>query len=185
MWEKKFISRWWGLLSCLLVLSATAARAQTKEYQVKAAFLLNFAEFIQWPASAFAAPDAPLCIGVLGDDPFGAALEETVRDEHIQAHKLIVRRARRVQDLDGCQMVFVSKSERRVPDLLAKMDSQPVVTVGDTEGFARRGGTINFYLDQNKVRFEINPGSARQKGLKISSQLLALGKIVGPVDSDK
>jgi hypothetical protein len=178
MFGKRFISGWFGLALSLLAAVPGTARAQSKEYQVKAAFLLNFAEFIQWPPGAFLADDAPLCIGVLGDDPFGAALEETVRDEKIQNHKLTVRHARRAQDLADCQMIFVCKSEHHIPDILSKLDSHPVVIVGDAEGFARRGGTIGFYLDQNKVRFEINAQAARQNGLKISSQLLALGKIV-------
>ena len=166
------------LCRCLLLLRSRPAR-QSKEYQIKAAFLLNFTQFVEWPAAAFSGPDAPLCIGVLGDDPFGSALEETVRDEKVRNHKLTVRRAQRVEELTGCQMVFVSKSENKhVPEILAKLDSHPVVIVGDVEGFARQGGTINFYLDQNKVRFEINAQAAKQNGLKISSQLLALGKIV-------
>ncbi len=160
-------------------MAAEPARAQTKEYQVKAAFLLNFTQFVQWPAAAFSGPDAPLCIGILGDDPFGPALEETVRGESIQDHKLAVRHGQKIEDLTDCQMVFVSKSENgRVPEILAKIDSHPVVTVSEVAGFAKRGGTINFYRDQNKVRFEINPASARQSGLKISSQLLGLGKII-------
>jgi YfiR/HmsC-like len=180
---KDIIRRWiCGL--CFLCL-AVSVRAQSKEYEVKAAFLLNFAEFIQWPPGAFPEADAPLVIGVLGNDPFGSALEETVRDEKVQSHKLVIRRAHHVEDLDGCQMVFVCKSERHVPELLARLDSRPVVTVGDSEGFARHGGTIDFYLEQNKVRFEINPESARQNGVKISSRLLALGRVVGPSANEK
>jgi hypothetical protein len=173
------VGRWFGLFFCLLALAPQSARAQTKEYQIKAAFLLNFIQFVEWPAAAFSGSNAPLCIGVLGDDPFGNALEETVRGESVRDHKLSIRRAQRVEDLTECKMVFVSKSEnKRVPEILAKIDSHPVVTVSEVEGFARQGGTINFYHEQNKVRFEINPASARQSGVKISSQLLGLGKIV-------
>jgi hypothetical protein len=179
MFRKRQIGRWFCLLLCLPALTASPAAAQSKEYQIKAAFLLNFTQFVQWPAAAFAGAAAPLCIGVLGDDPFGAALEETVRGESIQDHKLTVRRAQKLEDLADCQLVFVSKSENgRVPEILAKIDSHPVVTVSEVAGFAKQGGTINFYREQNKVRFEINPAAARQSGLKISSQLLALGKIV-------
>jgi len=160
-------------------LLPSAARAQKKEYQVKAAFLLNFAQFVEWPEAAFAGGDAPLCIGVLGEDPFGPALDEAVDGESIRNHKLTVRRARRIEDLTNCQLVFVSPSEnKRVPEILAKIDARPVVTVSELAGFAKQGGTINFYHENNKVRFEINPASALQSGLKINSQLLRLGKIV-------
>ena len=171
--------RWSCWFAVWLVLLPSAARAQKKEYQVKAAFLLNFAQFVDWPEAAFAEKDAPLCIGVLGDDPFGPALDEAVDGESIRNHKLTVRRARRIEDLTNCQLVFVSTSEKKgVQDILAKFHSHPVVTVSEAAGFAEQGGTINFYREQNRVRFEINAGSALESGLKISSQLLRLGKIV-------
>lgn len=174
------MSRWFCLV-CLLTHTAQPARAETKEYQIKAAFLLNFAQFVEWPESAFSGTDAPLCIGVLGDDPFGPALEEVLRGESIRNHKLTLRRSNRIEDLANCQMVFVSPSEnKRVQEILAKLDSHPVVTVSEIAGFAKQGGMINFYSEQNKVRFEINPVSAVKSGLKISSQLLRLGKIVEP-----
>jgi len=179
MFRNDPIGRWFCFLLCALSLAAEPARAQTKEYQVKAAFLLNFTQFVQWPAASFPSPSAPLCIGVLGEDPFGAALDEVIRGESIQDHKLTVRRARRIEDLTDCQMVFISKSENdQMPEILGKINSHPVVTVSEVAGFAKEGGIINFYRDQNKVRFEINPDAARQNGVKISSQLLQLGKIV-------
>jgi hypothetical protein len=175
----------WGRWSCLfaawLALTPLAGLAQTKEYQIKAAFLLNFIQFVQWPAAAFSGPDAPLCIGVLGNDPFGPALEEAVRGASSQHHKLTILRPQRIEDLTNCQLVFVSASEnQRAPAILAKLESQPVMTVGEEADFAKQGGTINFYREQNKVRFEINTAAALKSGLKISSQLLRLGKIVEP-----
>lgn len=176
---KNIIYRWCRLLLILPALGGTSSLAQSKEYQIKAAFLLNFTQFVNWPAAAFTSSNAPLCIGVLGDDPFGSALENTVRGESIQDHRLSIRRGRRVEDLADCQMVFVSGSEHKhLKEILAKIDSRPVVTVGDMAGFAKDGGTIGFYREENKVRFEINPQAARQSGLRISSQLLGLGKIV-------
>src|SRR5579872_5802142 len=175
-----------GILWCVIALVCNAVHAQSKEYQIKAAFLFNFTQFVEWPAVAFSGADAPLCVGVLGDDPFGPALEETFRGESVQNHKLSVRHAQKVEDLADCQMVFVSKSENaRVSEILAKFDSRPVVTVSEVDGFARRGGTIDFYRENNKVRFEINLGSARQSGLKISSQLLGLGKLVQTAQAAK
>jgi hypothetical protein len=178
MYRRFSFERCCSLLLGLLALTASAG-PPSREYQIKAAFLLNFAQFVQWPDTSFTSPGAPLCVGVLGEDPFGGVLEETVRGESIHDHKLAVRGAAKVEDLAGCQLVFVSKSEgKRVAEILARMDSLPVMTVSEVSGFAKQGGTINFYKEQNKVRFEINPGAARQRGLKINSQLLGLGKIV-------
>lgn len=180
------MNRCLGTLFCATALICNVAHAQSKEYQIKAAFLFNFTQFVEWPDAAFSGPDAPLYVGVLGDDPFGSALEETFRGESVQNHKLSIRHAQKVEDLADCQMLFVSKSENaRVPEILAKIDSRPVVTVSEVDGFARRGGTIDFYRENNKVRFEINLGSARQSGLKISSQLLGLGKLVQTAKTGK
>jgi hypothetical protein len=171
-----------GLAAGALAFAPREAPAQpavSKEYQVKAAFLFNFVQFVEWPPEAFANSDTPICIGVLGEDPFGTALAETVSDETVQNRKLIVQRSRRVENLKDCQLIFISKSEtERVPGILGDLDPVPALTVGEAQGFAQRGGIINMYLAGNKVRFEINPAAARRKGLKISSELLKLGRII-------
>ncbi len=168
------------LLSTLLFTAFDPGRADgSKEYQLKAAFLFNFAQFVKWPSAAFTKEGAPFCIGILGDDPFGSTLEETIQGENIDNHPLTVIRARRIEELKDCQMIFVSRSEEgRVGEILSELDSKPVLTVSEMESFTRSGGDIDFYLAEGKVRFEINPQSARRCGLKISSQLLNLGKIV-------
>ena len=154
---------------------------ESKEYQLKAAFLYNFAQFVKWPPNAFPAADAPFDIGILGDDPFGSALEETVQGEAIDNHRMTVVRAQRLEDLKDCQMIFVCRSEEgQVGEVLSQLGSKPVLTVSEVENFAQNGGDIDFYLSGGKVRFEINPQSAQRCGLKISSQLLTLGKIVEP-----
>ena len=170
---------WVCLLLCLLCFAPHRLQAQSKEYQLKAAFLFNFAQFIEWPALTNS--DTPFRIGVLGDNPFGPALEETVQGEAVKNHKIVVQHAQSVADLKNCQMIFISKSEKkRVPDILSRLDSGAILTVSEVEGFAANGGVINFYLDGKKVRFEINPAAARREGLKISSQLLSLGRLVEP-----
>ncbi len=157
-----------------------APSAPAREYQVKAVFLFNFLQFVEWPATVFPDQNSPIRIGVLGDDPFGSALEEAVRDEAINHRRLIVNRSHRVEDLRDCQLVFISKSEnRRIDAILPLLNSHPVLTVSEVEGFARHGGVIAFYQDGKKVRFEINIGTAQRLGLKMSSELLRLGKIVG------
>jgi hypothetical protein len=177
---------WLRVLFCLMtgtfalgsenVLADTSA---SKEYQIKAAFLFNFAQFVEWPSNTFTNADMPFTIGILGDDPFGKALDETVQGETIQTHKLVIRRSRQLEDLDGCQLIFVAKSEKgKLGEILPKLQSWKILTVSEMQGFANRGGVINFYVEGNKVRFEINLATAQREGLKISSQLLSVGKIV-------
>lgn len=171
----------WLVLFLLLPGGGTNlfAQATSKEYQVKAAFLFNFMQFVEWPPTVFKNADDPFRIGVLGQDPFNAALEDTVQGETISNHKIIVEHAMQVDDLKNCQLIFISKSEKKhVAEILSALDDKPVLTVSEIEGFAERGGGINFYLEGNKVRFEVNPDAARHDGLKVSSQLLSLGKII-------
>lgn len=174
---KKNLVNWLGVF--ILAMLACAANAQSREYQIKAAFLYNFAQFVDWPSAAFANTNAPFSIGILGDDPFDGVLDETIQDETINGHKIVAVRSQQIEELKNCQIIFVSKSEkRRIPEILTELDSKPILTVSEIDGFAQYGGGINFFLAGTKVRFEINPGAAQSDGLKISSQLLSLGKIV-------
>lgn len=175
------LGRWIWLWMWLLTLAPLPARAESREYQIKAAFLVNFMQFITWPTNAFTNDSTPFRIGVLGDDPFGPALDQIVQGEMVDHHQIVVRRLKRLEECKECQMVFISRSEEKnLPTILAKLDSGPILTVSEARGFARRGGIINFYLEGNKVRFEINPAVAQRDNLKISAQLLTLGKIVEP-----
>jgi len=182
-----FIRRWFRVRHVLLLLlltggvNALAQSSSSKEYQIKAAFLFNFAQFVDWPTLTNS--DTPFQIGVLGENPFGSALEETVQGETIKNHKIAIVQARSVADLKNCQMIFISKSEKKhIPKILSELNSSSILTVSELDGFTEDGGIINFYLDGRKVRFEINPTAARREGLKISSQLLSLGKIVEPAE---
>jgi hypothetical protein len=160
--------------------AAWAQESSSKEYQVKAAFLYNFVQFVKWPPGAFTSPDAPLEIGVLGDDPFGGALEDIVHNASVNGHKLVVMHSHSLDDLRGCQLIFVARSEEnQMGQILSTTGPRPILTVSEIDRFAENGGDIDFYISDGKVRFEINPGAARHAGLKISSQLLALGRIVG------
>ena len=167
------------LVLCLLGISlSTAVQAQSSnEYQVKAAFLYNFAKFVDWPSDAFGGSNAPLIIGVVGDDPFGAALDQAINGKSIGGHSLVVRRLRWGQDLRSCQILYISSSERKhLPQIIQSLRGASVLTVGDMGQFNQQGGIINFILETSKVRFEINSRGANQAGLKISSKLLALAK---------
>jgi hypothetical protein len=173
-----------------LVLSTTLARAQPEptppipsptEYEVKAAFLYNFARFVEWPVGALHDPASPFVIAILGRDPFGAILDETVAGKTVAGRPIEVRRVPRVDDARDAQIVFISPSERpHTAAILKALERPGVLTVGDTDGFAQRGGAINFTVQARKVRFEINPAAAEQAGLKMSSQLLKLATLVAP-----
>jgi hypothetical protein len=152
-----------------------------KEYQVKAVFLFNFIQFVEWPATSFPTAEAPIKIGVYGDDPFAGALEAAVHGEKVRQRSIVIERSSRLEALRECHVVFVCRSEREsVGTILAVLGSRPVLTVGEVPDFARRGGVINFYLEGQKVRFEINRAAAQRSGLKLSSQLLSLARLVGP-----
>jgi hypothetical protein len=151
----------------------------SKEYQIKAAFLFHFAQFVEWPSADSTNTDDPFVIGVLGENPFGSALDEIVKGETIANRKIVVQYSRSADDLKNCQIVFVCKSENtRLPRILEKLNDKNLLSVGECEGFAQRGGVINFYLENGKLHFEINPDAAEREKLKISAQLFRLGKIV-------
>jgi hypothetical protein len=166
-------------ISLLVLLAPFPLQAQTKEYQVKAAFLYNFAQFVLWPETAFTNSTQPFQIGVLGDNPFGKALEEIVHGETIQGHPITIVQSSSLEKLSGSQIVFVCKSQvSHFGDVVFKLDAKPVLTVSEDANFIQRGGMINFYREGAKIRFEINPDAADKKGLKLGSELLSLGKIV-------
>jgi len=170
----------------LALLAAGLACAQDTppgEYRVKAAFLWNFAKFIQWPTNAFANEAAPFVIGVLGEDPFGDDLVKTVRDKQINTHPITVKTFRTVSDAKECHLLFISTSEtNRLADIFKSLSGSPILTVGDvgeTGKFTEAGGMINFVFEGNKIRFQINDDAAKAANLKISSKLLSLA-VPGP-----
>lgn len=161
--------------------SATVPPAASAEYQLKAVFLFNFAQFVEWPAQAFPAPDTPLVIGVLGDDPFGPYLDELVKGEKIGRHLLVVRRYHRVEELTGCHIVFICRSEARDIDrIVARLKGQSLLTVSDADAFTRQGGMVRFAMENGKIRLRINVEAARACALTISSKILRSGTIVTP-----
>lgn len=154
------------------------AEAQSSEYQVKAVFLFNFSQFVKWPARSFSDASAPLMIGVLGDDPFGGALQSATRGETSNGRKIVIKNGRRVDDLRNCQFIFVSRSESgRLGEILASLQGSGILTVGESDQFCDQGGVINFTLQGGKVGFEINVASAQRAGLEVSPKLVRLGKI--------
>jgi hypothetical protein len=169
-----------GLLSSALLLPGGLASpvqsAPTPEYQVKAVFLFNFAQFVDWPPTAFPDRQTPLVIGILGQDPFGSYLDETVRGERVNNRPLIVRRYHRVEEIQTCHVLFIRRSEAdRLDQILASLKYRKILTVADSESAARSSVIIRFVTQQNKIRLRINPEAAKAANLTISSKLLRLG----------
>jgi hypothetical protein len=159
----------------VLSLPGTQALAQTRvqDYQVKAVYLFNFTQFVEWPSATFADAQKPIVIGVLGDDPFGDYLDQTVRGESAGKRPLVVRRYRRVEDVEACQVLFISQSETRsMQPIIDRLKDRSILTVSDAEEFIQRGGIVRFVMQGDHVRLRINAEAAKAAGLIISSKLL-------------
>lgn len=149
------------------------------EYQLKAAFVYQFALFVDWPDEVFPHKDSPIVIGIVGSDPLGPEIERAVQDKRASGRSFVVRRLGVEPALKECQMIYVSTSEmRRLDQLREVIKDAPILTVGDSNGFARDGGIINFIIENGKIRFQINEQAAKRARLNISSQLLKLARIV-------
>ena len=176
--------RKWLLGAVCLWLSGGGAFSADKsasvgEYQVKAAFIYNFTQFTDWPPGAFSATNAPIVIGIVGEDPFGDTMDEVVRGEVVRGRPLVVKRLRPDEDLRSCHVVFISRAEKdRLPALLSQLKGSPILTVSDAGGFAEQGGMVNLLLVQKTIKLEINPAAAADAGLQISAKLLKLARIV-------
>jgi hypothetical protein len=149
------------------------------EYEVKAAFLFHFASFVSWPAGLPKGVEKSFVVGILGDDPFGKALDTIAAAKPVAGKKLAVRRFRVIEDYAPCHILFISPSmEKRLPAILKKVAGSGALLVGDTAGLARQGVHISFYIEEDRVRFEANPAAAERDGLKLSAKLLRLARIV-------
>ncbi|MDB6168346.1 MAG: YfiR family protein [Verrucomicrobia bacterium] len=172
------------IVFAVLAWPAVLFGAPAREYQVKAVFLFNFAQFVEWPPEAFENPRSPIVIGVLGSDPFGSLLEDAVHGETAQGRPLQVRRFSDPRAAQGCHILFLSAHEAaKVPETLAALKGRPVLTVGESEGFAVSGGMIRFVMDRGKIRLRINANVARDAGLTLSSKLLRPAQIVDSGDA--
>jgi hypothetical protein len=160
-------------------LQARPDTAQSLEYQVKAAYLLNFTRYIEWPSGISDSVGAPVTICVLGADPFGQVLDATVAGRTSHGRPLNVRRIRSAREAAGCRVVFVTQATwRRNPAILSRLGTLPALTVGESEQFAREGGTIAFVIRDQRVRFVVNAHAGDRVGLRISSRMLSLAAAV-------
>lgn len=169
------------LVPLMLLALAGGVRAQESapsEYQLKAAFLFNFGKFVSWPAGDFSREDAPLVIGVFGDNPFRDDLKNMIAGKSINGHPVVFRMVTAPADAKNCHILFVSASAQKdaagIPGTLHGVN---VLTVTENMAhFAQSGYAINFVMEEGKVRFEINNAAAAQAGLTISSKLMSLAK---------
>lgn len=166
----------------MLSISARSAQAQAPavhEFQIEAAFLFNFANFVDWPASAFADAQAPLAICILGEDPFDGFLDETVNGERAAGRPLVVQRSQHIEETGACQILFISRSESpRLAMILEHLRGRNVLTVSNAEDFGRRGGMVRFVVENSRVRLRINAEAAKAAHLELSSKLLRIAEIV-------
>jgi hypothetical protein len=153
-----------------------AQNSQPSEYQIKAAFIYNFARFVDWPTQAFADSTSPMTIGVLGKNVFGDNLQQAISGKMIKGHPLQFRQFDSISDATNCQVLFISSSEKsHFSKILARLQGACVLTVSeDTDSFIGDGGMINLVIVDDKVRFAINNDAAKKAGLSISSKLLSL-----------
>jgi hypothetical protein len=160
----------------ILDLPRLAAQASKHpEYEVKAAYLYNFGNFVEWPPSAAVPRDDAFTICVLGEDPFGPALDSTLAGETLNGKSVMPKRISKPQEAAGCRILFISSSEQnQLKEILGTLDKASVLTVSDMPQFVQRGGMVQFILAENRVRFEVNLATAERAGLTLSSQLLKL-----------
>jgi hypothetical protein len=164
------------LLTVLLPPHSPAETSRPDRNQLKAAYLVTFARLVEWPP---ATPKERLTLCVLGNDPFGSFLEQSAAGKTVQGRHLVIHRSNQLQDLADCQILFVSPSEKnQLPSILRILRESRILTVGETDVFTHLGGGINFFTDENNLRFEINKTATDRAGLRLSSKLWKLAKVV-------
>jgi hypothetical protein len=183
-----------GFLIALLPLlwAGTATHAQdNSEYLIKAGFIYNFANLVQWPASSFSQADSPIVIGIVGEDHFGTTLDRVLQGKKVNGRPFAIKRfhatsqLQKASDVKECQILYVSSSEMaHLGEVLQLVKGSPVLTIGEMPGFAKSGGMINLVVEDNRVRFEVNVDAAKEADLSISSRLLALARIIQSPGSD-
>jgi hypothetical protein len=166
---------WLLFVSQLAIICLEAQAGKPGEYQVKAAYLSNFGKFVEWPTRPAAAKDEPFNVCVIGDDPFGAALDAALEGETIDRAPMMARRIQKPEDATNCRILFISSTDiSQIQAILTAVSGSSVLTVGESPDFTKRGGVVQFVLQGSRVRFEINLAAAQRLGLKLSSELLKL-----------
>jgi hypothetical protein len=179
-WDRGVWLRRTIVAAVLLLFAGSSALGQQKpnEYQVEAAYLYNFARFVEWPAKGTNAPGA-FTICILGEDPFGPALETTLAGETIGNQRVAARRISSPQMSGDCQILFISSSEaNRLNKVIEALDKSAILTVSEIPHFSQRRGMIQFVLEEDRIRFEVNLTATQRVGLTLSSELLKVATVV-------
>jgi hypothetical protein len=159
--------------------AAAEAPRELPEYTLKAEFVERFTRFVEWPETALGDPNVPFVIGVWGQSPFESYLDQLAASRRIKGHPVWVLSVGRIEDLDHCQLVFISGSTRgALLRVLGRTAGRPILTVADTSGFGEAGVIINFFKDEDRLRFEVNEAAAERTGLRLGAQLLQLARMV-------
>ena len=167
----------WGLTAVLLVAPLTASAQELDEYEVKAAFLYNFTKFVEWPSASGAPVFAVFNLCILGDDPFGSAIDQLVRGKTVYGRPLQVRRLKETAEARQCQIVFVRKGEEtKAEKLVNTVHGLPILTVGEHHEFGRIGGMIYLAMKDNRVTIVINVPATEKAGLRVSAKLMSVAK---------
>jgi len=176
-----------SLMMCLglsFIVVSFAAPSQFQDYQVKAAFIYNFANFVEWPADAFENERSPIILGIMGKNPVNEILS-SVKLDSIEGREVLTRTFKSHEELEFCHILFVGKSEKaNLKKIFAKIKGMSILTVGDSEKFVKSGGIINFVEIDSQIRFEINVDAAVKSKLRISSKLLNLSRIISVQDEE-
>ena len=159
-------------------LAVTGEEGTPNEYRVKAAYLLNFAKFVEWPPVVFSGSDAPIVLCILGKDPFGDTFD-SIKGKLVNGRNVRVSQLKDVRGSKACHILFVSASERdSLPNIFSKLKQSKILVAGDVQDFAAYGGVIGFVIKDKRIGFEINVDAAKRAGITISSKLLSMAKIV-------
>lgn len=167
-----------SLLVVILVALTGFQKLETEEYQLKAVFLFNFVQFVEWPAEIFPTAESPIVIGILGKDPFGSFLEETIRGEQVNGRPIVIEHFSNTKEIKNCHILFINAATTRLDDVLKSLEGKNILTVSDANNFAKQGGMIRFKNESNKIKLQINLKAVKVTDINISSKLLRLSEIV-------
>ncbi len=164
------------IICSLAILSAQSP--DPREYQIKAAFLFNFTQFVEWPATCFSTDKSPFIIGILGENPFGSYLEDMVNGEKVNGHPLVVQHFKTLEEIKICHVLFINLPQTsKLEQVIANLKGRNILTVSDMTDFLQEGGILRFFKKNNKIQFRINPEASKKTNLIISSKLLRLAEI--------
>ena len=182
VWKKMHHKHVTTLVMYICCLCFPLLQSQTTplpEYKIKAVFLFNFTQFVVWPDNVFSHSNDPFVIGILGKDPFGNYINEVVAGEKMGSHPLIIAHYQNINEINNCQMLFISiNNDAVIPAGLSTLSNRSILTVSDAPGFAQSGGIIGFVTTNNKIKLQININKAKAAGLNISSKLLSVADII-------